>query len=121
MADKLEEQLERSLIDVAVESWRFARLFAKVIGKLDIEEGARYASQLRYFQKRVEDSTSAAGLKLVNVEGEVFDPGMAVSALNISDFAPEDTLAVDQMIEPIVMGSSGLKKQGTVMLRRAAQ
>jgi len=25
---------------------------------------------------------------------------------------------VDQMIEPIIMGPAGLKKQGTVMLRR---
>jgi len=113
------EQLERSLIDVAVESWRFSRLFARVVNKLDAGEGTRYVNQLRYFQKKVEDSLDASGLKLVNVEGQPFDPGMAASALNIGDFGPDDHLLVDQMVEPIIMGPEGLKKQGTVMLRKA--
>lgn len=113
------EQLERSLIDIAVESWRFSRLFARVVNKLDAGEGARYVNQLRYFQKKVEDSLDESGLKLVNVEGQLFDPGMAASALNIGDFGPDDHLLVDQMVEPIIMGLEGLKKQGTVMLRKA--
>lgn len=111
-------QLEQSLIDIAVESWRFSRLFARVVNKLDAGEAGRYVNQLRYFQKKVEESLDASGLKLVNVEGQAFDPGMAASALNIGDFEPDDTLLVDQMVEPIIMGSDGLKKQGTVMLRK---
>jgi hypothetical protein len=43
---------------------------------------------------------------------------MAASALNIGDFGPHDTLQVEQMLEPIIMGPDGLKKQGTVMLRK---
>jgi hypothetical protein len=112
------EQLERSLIDVAVESWRFSKLFSRMVGKLDAGEGSRYVNQLRYFQKKLEESLDASGLKLVNVEGQPFDPGMAASALNIGDFGPDDLLLVDQMVEPIIMGPEGLKKQGTVMLRK---
>jgi hypothetical protein len=112
------EQLERSMIDIAVESWRFSRLFARVVNKLDAGEASRYFNQLRYFQKKLEESLEATGLKLVNVEGQPFDPGMAASALNVGDFEPDDTLLVDQMVEPIIMGPSGLKKQGTVMLRK---
>jgi hypothetical protein len=89
-----------------------------VVNKLDVGEAGRYVNQLRYFQKKVEESLDAAGLKLVNVEGQSFDPGMAASALNIGDFGPDDTLLVDQMVEPIIMGSDGLKKQGTVMRRK---
>ena len=111
-------QLERSMIDIAVESWRFSRLFARVVNKLDAGEASRYVNQLRYFQKKLEESLDATGLKLVNVEGQPFDPGMAASALNVGDFEPDDTLLVDQMVEPIIMGPSGLKKQGTVMLRK---
>ena len=111
-------QLERSLIDMAVESWRFSRLFAKVVNKLDAGEAGRYVNQLRYFQKKVEENLDATGLKLVNVEGHLFDPGMAASALNIGDFGSDDVLLVDQMVEPIIMGPEGLKKQGTVMLRK---
>ena len=114
------EQLERSLIDMAVESWRFARLFSRLVSKLDAGEGSRYVNQLRYFQKKLEDSLEASGMKIVNVEGHPFDPGMAASAINIGDFGPEDVLLVDQMVEPIIMGAEGLRKQGTVMLRKVA-
>lgn len=110
---------EQSLIDIAVESWRFSRLFAKVLAKLDAGEASRYANQLRYFQKKLEESLDATGLKLVNVEGQPFDPGMAADALNLADFHPDMPLLVDQMIEPIIMGQDGLKKSGTVMLRKA--
>jgi hypothetical protein len=116
--DDINNQLERSLIDVAVESWRFARLFSRVVNRLDAGESTRYVNQLRYFQKKVEDNLGANGLKLVNVEGQPYDPGMAASALNIEDFGPDDELLVDQMVEPIIMGPEGLRKQGTVMLRK---
>ena len=112
------EQLEQSLIDMAVESWRFCRLFGKVVSKLDVGEAGRYTNQLRYFQRRVEEGLESNGLKLVNVEGQPYDAGMAASALNVGDFGPDDTLVVDQMLEPIIMGSGGLRKQGTVMLRK---
>lgn len=112
-------QLEKSLIDMAVESWRFSRLFYRVINKLDAGEGSRYLNQVRYFQKKLEESMEANGYSLVNVEGQPFDPGMAASALNVGDFGPDDLLLVDQMVEPIIMGKDGLKKEGTVMLRKA--
>ena len=115
------EQLERSLIEVAVESWRFARLFSRLVSKMDAGEGTRYVNQLRYFQKKLEESLESSGLKIVNVEGQPFDPGMAASAINIGDFGPEDVLLVDQMVEPIIMGAEGLRKQGTVMLRKVAE
>ena len=112
------EQMEQSLIDIAVESWRFSRLFGKVVSKLDAGESGRYINQMRYFQKKVEESLGSNGLKLVSVEGQPYDPGMAASALNLGDFGRDDVLFVDQMVEPIVMGPNGLRKQGTVMLRK---
>lgn len=112
------DQMEQSLIDIAVESWRFSRLFGKVVSKLDAGESGRYINQMRYFQKKVEESLGSNGLKLVSVEGQPYDPGMAASALNLGDFGRDDVLFVDQMVEPIVMGPNGLRKQGTVMLRK---
>ena len=116
--NELDCQLEGSLIDIAVESWRFSRLFSRVLDKLDAGESGRYVNQLRYFQKKVEGSLESSGLKIVDVEGQIFDAGMAASALNIGDFGPDDELLVDQMVEPIIMGPEGLKKSGTVMLRK---
>ena len=112
------EVLFKSLIDISVESWRFSRLFARLISKLDAGEGARYTSQYRYYLKRLEETLEGAGLTLVNVEGQPYDPGVAASALNIGDFGADDVLVVEQMIEPIIMGSEGLVRRGTVMLRK---
>ena len=111
--------LEHSLIEVAVETWRFSRLFARVVNKLDAGDQGRYANQLRYFQKKVEEQLESAGLKLVSVEGQPFDPGIAASAVNLGDFGPDETLLVEQMVEPIIMGADGLKRAGTVIVRKA--
>jgi hypothetical protein len=81
------EQMEQSLIDIAVESWRFSRLFGKVVSKLDAGESARYINQLRYFQKEGRGEPRLEWLKLVNVEGQPYDPGMAASALNLGTSA----------------------------------
>jgi hypothetical protein len=112
------EQLSKSLIDLSIESWRFSRLFARVISKLDAGEGTRYTSQYRYYLKQIEEALGGSGFTLVNVEGQPYDPGVAASALNIGDFGAEDVLLVDQMIEPIIMSSDGLVRRGTVMLRK---
>jgi hypothetical protein len=109
------------LLDVAIESWRFARLFRRVVSKLDVGEASRYAGQLRYFLKILGERLEAADIRLVDIEGHPYDPGIAASALNIGDFNPDDELVVEQMIEPIVMGSNGLVRTGKVMLRKAQQ
>ena len=114
-----ETTLEKSLIELAVESWRMARVFSRALTKLDAGEGNRYASQLRYFQQRLEEYLQTAGLRAVSLEGQPFDPGIAASAVNLGDFGPEDDLLVDQMLEPIIMGEDGVKKQGTLVLRKA--
>jgi hypothetical protein len=112
-------QLEKSLIDIAVEGWRFAKLFSRLLSKMDAGEGARFINQYRYYLKRLEENLEQAGLHLVNVEGHPYDPGIAATALNIGDFGPDDHLLVDQMVEPIIMGQEGLVRTGTVMLRKA--
>jgi hypothetical protein len=111
-------ELEAALIDVAVDSWRMAKLMQRALSRLDAGEGAKFISQLRYFQSRIDERMQAGGLRLVSLEGQPFDAGMAASALNLGDFGPDDQLVVDQMIEPIVMGPDGLRKEGTVMLRK---
>jgi hypothetical protein len=116
--DERAAQLEGFLTELAVETWRFSRLFERVVEKLDAGEQARYAGQLRYFRKKVAENLADAGLTVVSLEGQPFDEGSAAAALNMDEFRPEDALLVDQMVEPIVMGREGLRRQGTVLLRK---
>jgi len=115
----LEQQGLGALIDMAVESWRFSKLFIKLLSKLDAGEAPKYLNQYKYFRDKLEQSLAQMGLKLVNLEGHVYDSGMAVKALNMEEFSAQDSLIIDQMLEPIVMGSDGLIRSGTVMLGKA--
>jgi hypothetical protein len=117
--DASRQNLERkALIDISVEGWRFARVFGRLLSKLDAGEAPRYSNQARYFLKKIDDGLAEAGLHILSFEGQKFDPGMAITALNIADFGPNDALVIDQMVEPVVMGAEALVRGGTVILAK---
>ena len=64
------------------------------------------------------ESLKDHGLKIVDLEGQPYDPGVPASALNIGDFDPEDVLVVEQMVEPIIMDEEGVRKSGTLMVKK---
>lgn len=115
-----EPDLRQPLIDIAIDSWRFSKLFSRALEKLDPTEAQRFSSQLRYFTKRLDENLDAAGMRLVNLEGQPYEPGMAASPLNIADFGENDQLYVDQMVEPILMGRDGVMKPGTILVKQVA-
>jgi hypothetical protein len=112
------EAYKQSLVNLAVESWRFGRVFDRMLLKLDAVEQARYQNQYRWFVKKVDESLADVGLNIVNVEGQMYDPGIAATPLNIGEFGADDKLYVEQMIEPIIMSNDGLVRSGTVMLKK---
>lgn len=116
-----EKQAIDSLITIAVEAWRFKRVFERLLAKADAGETKRYQNQFDWFIRQVEGSLAKAGLKVVNVEGQVFDPGVAATPLNIEDFDESEELIIDQMLEPIIVGPEGLIKTGTATLRSASK
>jgi hypothetical protein len=113
--------VRESIVTMAVESWRFSKVYDRLLGKLDAGERGRYESQYRWFLKKIEESLHQAGLRLVSLEGQRFDSGMAATPLNIDEFDASDTLVIDQMLEPVIMSDQGLVKTGTVILRKIEQ
>ena len=73
---------------------------------------------MTWFEKKLEEFLAQFGWQIVDVEGQSFDPGMAGTPLNIEDFDGEDSLIVNQMLEPIIMGNEGLVKTGAVTVKR---
>lgn len=112
------EVMRNAIISLAVESWRFGRVFDRLMQKLDAGEQNRYKNQYHWFLKKVEEALEQAELRIVNIEGHPFDPGLAATALNLEDFGADDVLIVDQMLEPIIMGKDELVRTGTVILRK---
>ena len=46
------DNLERTLIDIAVESWRFSKLFARVVDRLDAGEAKEFGLVDKVFEAR---------------------------------------------------------------------
>lgn len=107
-----------SMAVIGSELCRFKGVFEKAISKLDLEEQSKYMSQFAWFSKKVTKAVEEAGLRIVSLEGQAYDPGMAVTPLNIDDFEVEDELKIVQMIEPIIMQEDTVLKTGTVLLGR---
>ena len=113
-----DEVLRNAIVEMTVVSWRFGRAFARLLSKLDFGDRERYESQLRWFTKKLEETLALAEMKLLNIEGQPFDPGTAATPLNIEDFDSKDILIIEQMIEPIILGKEGIIRAGNVILRR---
>ncbi len=116
-----DNNLQNAIIEMAVEAWRFRRVFYKAMSKLEAGERTRYIGQFNWFIKKVDSALTTAGMKIVDVEGQPYDIGMAVTPLNIDEFEPDIPLYVEQMIEPIIMDDEKVLKTGTAMLGRIEQ
>ena len=112
------ENIKNSVMEIAIEHYRFKNTFMKAISKLDFEEQSKYMSQFAWFSKKVTKAVEEAGLRIVSLEGQAYDTRMAVTPLNIDDFAVKDELKIVQMIEPIIMQEDTVLKTGTVLLGR---
>ncbi len=114
-------RLQDSLISIASELLRFQRVFEKAISKLAVDDQSKYISQFSWFSKKVKKALDDAGLRLLSLEGQLYDPGMAVTPINIDEFETTDTLFVAQTVEPIIMHDDEVFKTGTVILGRVEE
>ena len=115
------EDQEPVLLGIVNESWRFAALFERVIAPMDQVESRRYRSRLAYFRERLQQELAAAGMHVAELEpGASYNPGMATTPINIDDFDEGDDLVIDQVIEPTIMGPDGIKRMGSVTLRKVS-
>ena len=117
MNDEL-ELMKSNLIVIATELFRVQRVFSKAISKLDVDEQGKYNSQFAWFTKKVTKALDDSGIRMVGLDGQLYDPGMAVTPLNIEEFETDDVLYVAQTMEPIIMQNDAVVKTGTVLLGR---
>lgn len=107
------------LAELAVESWRFAKEYRRLVLKLDANEQNRFSNKLNYFLQRLQSCLAEGGLNLVSLEGQPYEMGIAADVLNLDEYSPGDDLIIDQMIEPVIMGPDGIVKTGKALVRRA--
>ena len=113
------DALRDSVITMATESWRLFKFLERIQNSLDAKEQQRYQSKVRWFSKKVTETLEAAGLKIVDCEGQIYDPGIPATPLNLEDFQDEDNLHIIQMLEPIIIDYDGkIVKTGAILLGR---
>ena len=112
------EVMKNSLISIAGELFRFEGVFARILARMPTDEQIKYSSQYSWFSKKVIKALDTAGLRVINLQGKEYDPGMAATPINLDDFGPDDRLYVEQMVEPIIMEQGNVVKTGTILLGR---
>ena len=113
-----DSKLLDSLISIAFEFFRFKDIFEKLLSKLDFDEQSKYRNQYSWFSKKVDRALESAQITVLNLQGKLYDPGMAVSPLNLDEFNKDDQLYIVQMIEPTVLMNDAVYRIGTVVLGR---
>jgi hypothetical protein len=112
------QTVQRALVELSVEAWRCANGIERSLVKLDEAPRKRAINQVRWLQRSVANALEAAGLRLVDVTAQPYDTGIPAAPLNLDDFSADADLTVERMLEPIIMGSSGIVHNGTVVLAR---
>ncbi|MBQ3654586.1 MAG: hypothetical protein II954_09250 [Synergistaceae bacterium] len=112
------KELEGSIADIIVEAWRFSRAFRDILSKLGKDDYVRFKGRYSWFCRRLEEISGTMGMRIVEIAPETsYDPGMAVTPINITDFGADDSLQIENMLEPVIMNGDSVIKTGTVMLR----
>lgn len=111
-----EEQCMQSLVRIASETYRFRKVFQKILSQLDAESADKYLSQYAWFEKSVRKALRESGLEIVEMQGQLYDPGMPLTPINLDDFSPDETLYIQQMMEPVIMRGGSIIKTGTAIL-----
>lgn len=68
------EKIKSSLVEMAVEGWRFSRLFSRVLDKLDASESPRYVTSFDIFERKLTQisKTNADPSKCFYGDGNAF-------------------------------------------------
>ena len=112
------EQASQAMVELAAENWRFQQAFALSVEAMDPLDANRLTNQFVWYQRKVTAVLEEAGLRTVDLTGQIYDVGMAVTALNLDDFreTPGMQYRIAQMVEPIIMENGIVRRPGTVML-----
>ena len=111
-----EEQCVQSLVRIASEAYRFRKVFLKAMSHLDPETAEKYLNQYAWFEKSICNALQSSEIEIVDLQGQLYDPGLPLTALNLDDFSSDNALYVQQMMEPVIMRKGSVIKTGTAIL-----
>ena len=114
-----EAKLQKSLCDLATESWRLKKSFERILNLLEDKEKQKSISKLSWFEKKLKESLAECGYRFSNFEGQPYLTGIPATAINIEDFDSDEGLYINQTLEPTILDSNGdILKVGTIIVEK---
>ena len=106
-------------VDLLVEGWRLNR-FTKSLLTADDKLRRKISNTAARFDKHFRSATEIFGLEVVDFTGTEFDAGLPLTPINLADFASDENLFVESMLEPTIKlaGSAQVIRLGTAILGR---
>lgn len=116
---EVDDKKFKAVIDLLIESWRLNQFTKKLAARLADEKVQRKAlNQVARFDKHFQTVTAELGLEVLDFTGAEFETGLPISPINLADFAEEENLFVEAMLEPTIKiaGSAEIVKIGAAVL-----
>lgn len=110
--------VSQAMVDFASETWRFRQTAERCFYSMDPEDGERFINQYQWYLRKIQAVLDESGLRIIDLTGQIYDIGMAVTPLNLEDFPerPDAVFRIAQMVEPIIIENGKVRKSGAVML-----
>ena len=110
-----------AVVDLLSESWRLNQATRKLAIRLADEKiKKKTLNQVSRFDKHFQAATAEFGLEVLDFTGTEFETGLPITPINIDDFAANENLIVEAMIEPTIKiaSSAEIVKRGAAVLGR---
>lgn len=109
---------EGGMVKLVLEAYKLVSLTQAVLNNSDSTDARKYGSRLSFVLRNIQEILQESQLRIVSLEGIPFDEGLAISAVNLAEFDSHDDLVIDRVLEPLIMGPSGIAHSGIVSVRR---
>ena len=109
------------VVDLLTESWRLNH-FTKNLSHhaADSNFKKKILNQVARFDKHFSAATAEFGLEVWDFTGEEFETGLPITPINLDDFAANENLFVEAMLEPTIKiaDEATIVKKGAAVLGR---
>ena len=110
-----------AVAELLSESWRLNQFTRNLAAHVTDEKlRKKISNQVARFDKKFLQATQVFGLDVVDFTGAEFDAGLPVAPINLADFAADEDLIVETMLEPTIKlaNSAEIVKRGAAVLRK---
>jgi len=104
-----------SLVNLAIEYWRLATWLAAIPGS-----NSSAAGPARHALRRFEEFFKSSDLEVRSMDGQPFDPGLAVRVIDALEDAtlPDGRTVIAETLSPMVLWHGRVLKPAEIVIRR---